>query len=132
MLNIVLWLSQILMALLFGLHGRTLLFLPDPVPEPMGWVHDVWGPFRIFIGLAEVAAAVALLVPGIARRLRPEGSIARFTILTPMAAGGLAFVMVSAFVFHALRGETANLPFNLVLALLLLALGWLRWKKAPL
>lgn len=88
MLNIVLWLFQILMALLFGMHGRTLLFLPDPVPEPMGWVHDVWGPFRIFIGLAEVAAAVALLAPGIARKLRPEGTIARFTILTPWPLGG--------------------------------------------
>ncbi len=127
-----LWLLQLLMAFFYAMHGRAMLFRPDPLPEPMAWMHDIWAPLRAFVGLAEIAAAAALVLPGLAQWLRPERTTALVTSLTPLAAVGLAFVMASAFVFHLLRGELGNLPSNVVLVLLLLSLGWLRWKKVPL
>ena len=52
--------------------------------------------FRIFIGVAEVLAAVGLTLPGITRTL---------PWLISLAAAGLMIVMVSATVFHIMRGD---------------------------
>jgi hypothetical protein len=62
--------------------------------------------FVRFIGTMELLGAVGLIMPPLTRIL---------SWLTP-AAAGLAFVLVSAIVFHAMRGETGQtLPINLVL-----------------
>ena len=117
MLNMVLWIFQVLAAGFFGMHGFALLNPPDPLPEPMLWMQDVGTPVRLFIGLAEVAAALGFILPGLTRRK---------TWLTPTALAGAAFVMASALVFHLFRGETANLPGNLVMGVLLSATAWAR------
>lgn len=58
------------------------------------------------IGLAELLGAAGLILPwatGIAE------------VLTPVAAIGIAALQAGAFVTHARRRETKNLPVNLVL-----------------
>jgi len=55
--------------------------------------------FRIFIGVAEVLAAVALTLPSITRVLPWP---------IPCAAAGLMIMMIGATVLHAARGETGS------------------------
>ena len=64
-MNITLWVLQVLLAVAFLAHGLLLLFPPADMVELM---NSTIGPsFRIFIGVAEVLAAVGLTLPGITR-----------------------------------------------------------------
>ena len=55
--------------------------------------------FRLFIGVAEVLAAVGLILPGVTRIL---------PFLTVWAVAGLMIVMGSATILHLFRGEGAS------------------------
>src|SRR5206468_8131741 len=93
-MNILLWVLQVLLALIFVAHGWLLLSPPASLIEQM---NAAMSPaFRIFIGVAEVVAAFGLIVPA-ATRIQP--------FWVPAAAGGMVFVMISATVFHIMRGE---------------------------
>jgi uncharacterized membrane protein YphA (DoxX/SURF4 family) len=79
-----LWVAQGLLAALFLFAGGFKLVTPiaamtQQVPLP--------GLFLRFIGLAEVASALGLVLPGLLR-IRP--------ILTPLAAAGLVIIMSGA------------------------------------
>src|SRR6478609_7120430 len=79
-----LWVVQVLLAALFLFAGGFKLVAPlaemtRQMPLP--------GPFLRFIGLAEVAGALGLILPGLLR-IRP--------ILTPLAAAGLVIIMSGA------------------------------------
>ena len=76
-----------------------------------------------FIGAAEIVGALGLLLPALTR-IRPS--------LTPMAAGGLATIMVLATVVHLVRGEMSLVPVNLVLGGLAVFVWWGRTQKAPI
>src|SRR3712207_9437057 len=83
--NIGLWILQALLAALFAWHGQLMAF---PPAELVAMIDANIGPnLRVFIGVAELLAAVGLLLPGITRIL-PS--------LTPLAAAGLMIVMSSA------------------------------------
>src|SRR5918997_1850248 len=80
----VLWIIQVLLALIFLFSGGMKLVLPieemtAQVPLP-GW-------FVRFIGVAEVLGALGLILPGLFRVRKG---------LTPLAAVGLAVIMVGA------------------------------------
>ncbi len=66
-MNIVLWILQVLLAALFLWHGHLLLFPPAELVEIINREFDLW--FRTFLGIAEVLAAVGLMVPGMIRVL---------------------------------------------------------------
>src|ERR1700732_4996644 len=79
--------------------------------------------FRQFIGVAEIAAAIGLIVPP-AIHVLPS--------LAPLGAGGVAVIMAGATVRHARRGETREVVGTVVLGLLAVATLWLRWQVVPL
>jgi uncharacterized membrane protein YphA (DoxX/SURF4 family) len=106
-MDIVLWIMQILLALLFVFHGWTMLTTTTTVSQPaMAYILAIPMPFRRFIGVAEILAAVGLILPWLTQ-IAP--------VLTPLAAAGLAVVMVGAIIFHIPRKEYPNTVFNLVL-----------------
>ena len=76
-----------------------------------------------FIGAAELAGALGLLLPSLTR-IQPR--------LTVLAALGLIVVMVLASAFHLSRGEGAMLPMNLALAAVAAFIAWGRSKAAPI
>ena len=83
-LNVALWTVQVLLALLFLFAGGSKLVLPiaemtKQMPMP-GW-------FLRFLGVAEIAGALGLALPGLFHR-RPE--------LTPLAARCLVIIMSGA------------------------------------
>lgn len=75
--------------------------------EQMDWVNDFSMRSIRLIGIAELAAAVALVVP-------PLLGVAEF--LTPLAAAGVVLLMVGAALVHVRRHENGMMLVNLVIA----------------
>jgi uncharacterized membrane protein YphA (DoxX/SURF4 family) len=120
-MRIVLWVLQVLLAAMFVWHG--LLYMAPPA-EMVDLMNSMIAPgFRMFIGAAELLAAVGLILPA-ATRILPW--------LTPLAAAGLMIITGSATVFHLSRGETSNAIFTVVLFLLATIVAYMRWKVAPI
>ena len=123
-MNIALWIVQGLLALAFLLAGSMKAFAPlTTVRKNMSWANDVGVPFVRFIGIAELLAAIGLILPAI------TGIQSWLTIA---AALGLVVVMVSASIFHASRREYQNIGMNVVLLLLAAFIVLGRWALAPL
>ena len=123
-LHVTLWVAQVLLAAMFVMSGLMKLSQPiDALEASLPWVTSVPAMLVRFIGLAEFAGALGLLLPSLTR-IQPR--------LTALAALGLAVVMLLAAGFHATRGETAMIPMNAVLALVALFVAWGRGKAAPI
>jgi putative oxidoreductase len=123
-MNIALWIVQGLLALAFLLAGSMKAFAPlNTMRKNMSWANDVAAPFVRFIGVAELLAAIGLILPAI------TGIQSWLTIA---AALGLVVVMVSASIFHASRREYQTIGMNVVLLLLASFVVLGRWAMAPL
>src|SRR5580704_2560167 len=94
-MNIALWVLQILFAALFMLHAVLHLFPPPRLKEILA--EQNLGLKRTIATWAEVPASLGLILPG---------AVSIATWLTPLAALGLALVMVGAATFHVSRKET--------------------------
>ena len=120
-MNIVLWVLQVLLAVAFLAHGVLLLFPPADMLEVMN--ASMSPGFRMFIGVAEVLAAVGLTLPGITR-IQPW--------FIPAAAAGLMIVMISATVLHIRRDELSAAATTAVLLVLATYVAYMRWKVMPI
>src|SRR4026207_1069820 len=94
-MNRALWIVQGLLAALFLFAGVVKLVLPaeqlmGSVPMPVLFIR--------FIGVVEVLGAIGLILPALLR-IRPG--------LTPLAAAGLAIVMIGATGYTVAAGEGA-------------------------
>ena len=119
--NIVAWILQALLAAQFLFHGY--IFVAPP-PEMVEQMNAAFAPgLRVFIGVAEILAAVGLILPSVTRIL---------PWLTPLAAAGLMIVTGSATVLHLVRAETGNAIYTAVLFLLLAAVAYVRWRVRPI
>ena len=103
-MNIVLWVLQVLLAVAFFAHGWLFLSPPAEIAEQMNASMPRW--FQLFLGVAEVLAAVGLTLPGLTR-IMPW--------LVTWAAGGIMIVMASATAFHLFRGEISSAAITLLL-----------------
>jgi uncharacterized membrane protein YphA (DoxX/SURF4 family) len=88
-MNIVLWVLQVLLAVAFFAHGWLFLSPPPEIAEQMNASLPRW--FQLFLGVAEVLAALGLTLPGLTR-IMPW--------LVTWAAGGIMIVTVSATAYH--------------------------------
>ena len=123
-MHIALWVVQILLAVLLLMTGAMKAFMPlDEVAKTMRWVPDVPAGLVRFIGLAELAGAVGLILPS-ATKIRPK--------LTPLAAAGLGVVVLLGAILHFTRGEGALTPLNFILAAMAAFVAWGRTQKAPI
>ena len=111
--NAALWVIQGLLAALFLFAGGFKLALPLAA---LAKVSPLPAAFLKFIGVCEVTGAVALILPGLLR-IR--------TGLTPLAAAGLAIIMIGATVVTvATQGAApAALPFCVGILAATVALG---------
>ncbi len=120
-----LWVAQVLLAAMFLMAGATKLMSgsAELVAIGMGWAENA--PFLLikFIGLAEVAGGLGLILPA-ATRIMPH--------LTNLAAAGLAVIMVLAAGLHITRGEFEVVPVNVILLALAAFVIWGRTNKAPI
>src|SRR5256885_10687315 len=96
-MNVLLWVLQVLLALAFFAHGCVLLFPAASIVDQMNASLPRW--FQLFLGAAEVLAAIGLTIPG-AARIHPW--------LVSLAAAGVMIVMICASIFHIVRGEVSS------------------------
>lgn len=108
-MNIVLWIIQILLALLFLFAGVTKLLpiMTMPPPPPNMWIPPMW--FLKFIGLCEVLGALGLVLPGLFRRQQ---------YLTVLAAIGLTIIMIGAVVISVTTMGVATAITPLIVGIL--------------
>jgi uncharacterized membrane protein YphA (DoxX/SURF4 family) len=121
LMDILTWILSGVLAALFLLVGAGKLATPyEKLRENprMAWAGDFSPRTVKLIGALEVLGAIGVVLPwllGIAR------------ILTPLAAVGLAAIMVGAILTHRRRGELAQtLPVNAVLLVLAVVVAVLR------
>jgi uncharacterized membrane protein YphA (DoxX/SURF4 family) len=120
-MNIVLWALQVLLAAVFAAHGWLLLF---PPADLLAMMNETMSPaFRLFLGVAEVMAAVGLVLPGITRIL---------PWLISLAAAGLMIVMISATILHIVRSEISSAVITAILLVLVTSVAYMRWKIKPI
>ena len=121
-MNTFLWVAQAVLAFLFLAHGLLFLFPSEAVRKIKKQL-----PFPIrfmrFIYVAEVLAALGLTLPGWTGILPP---------LTPLAAAGLAIIMVGAAILHLSRREISPALVTTVLLALAVLVACARWFVIPL
>lgn len=108
-MNVVVWVASILLAAVFLMAGFAKLTKSkaDLVKNPaMGWAADFSPGVLKFIGTAEVAGALGLILPA---------ALGIATWLVPAAAIGLGLLMIGAAITHGRRKEIPNVAVNLVL-----------------
>jgi putative oxidoreductase len=120
-IDVVLWVLQVLLAVAFLAHG--LMFLNPPAEYVSLMDASMARSLRYFIGVMEVAAAVGLTLPGLTRIM---------PFLVGWAAAGIMIVMVSATVFHAARGEYGSAVTTFILLLLATFVAWMRVRVRPI
>jgi uncharacterized membrane protein YphA (DoxX/SURF4 family) len=118
-MNTVLWILQIVLAAMFAMAGVMKATQPREKLLPnLPWIEEFATPTLRLIGIVELLAAIGLILPaatGIA------------TVLTPLAATGLAVVMVLAAITHARRKEPSAIAINAVLFLVAVVIAWGRF-----
>src|SRR2546426_1291006 len=119
-MNIALWIIQVLLALLFLFAGGMKFVMP--IAEMTKQV-ALPGLFLRFLGVAEVLGALGLILPGLLR-VRPG--------LTPLAAAGLAIIMIGATAITASSMGVAPALMPLVTGILAAFVAYGRWRLAPL
>ncbi|MET7279725.1 DoxX family protein [Kribbella sp. NPDC005582] len=120
-MNIFLWIVAGVLALFFLAAGATKLsqsrrkLLSNP---NMQWVEDFPAGTIKLIGAAEVLGAIGLILPAL---------LGIAPILTPLAAVGLAVIMLGAIVTHGRRKEYQPIVINAVVLVLALVVAIFRF-----
>lgn len=127
-MNIVLWVLQILLAVVFLMAGfmkasKTKDELMGQGGQRMAWVEDVSASNIRLIGILEILAAIGLILPQLTGIL---------PWLTPLAAVGLVFTMIGALALHVRRGDGIQpIVTNVVLLLMAAFVAYGRFVLIP-
>ena len=119
-LTVTLWIVQTLLALVFLFAGTMKFVMPA---AQMAAQSPFSLEFIYFIGVAEIAGALGLILPGLTR-IR--------TGLTPLAAAGLVVIMVGATITTLVIGPAAGAIVPAVCGLLAAFVVEGRWHRAPI
>jgi putative oxidoreductase len=122
-LHIGLWVLQVFLGLAMIMAGFMKLTAPleELLSKGMTFVQEYQPRSVRFIGVSEVLGGLGLILPS-AFRIKP--------ILTPIAAMGIAIIMLLATIYH-ITHEEPTVP-SVVLFLLAVFIAWGRFKKAPI
>ena len=120
-MNIVLWVLQVLLAIAFFAHGLLFLVPPADVVEQMNALLPRW--FQLFLGIAEILAAIGLTLPGMTRVM---------PWLVTWAAVGIMIVMISATILHVVRAETSSAIITAVLLAMATFVAYTRHRVLPI
>jgi uncharacterized membrane protein YphA (DoxX/SURF4 family) len=118
--HIALWIVQVVLALLFLVAGASKLVMSV---EEMTRDVPLPGAFLRFIGVAELAGAAGLILPGLLG-IRPG--------LTPLAAAGLVVIMIGATVVTAATMGLGLALIPAVVGALAAFVAYGRWRQVPL
>lgn len=121
-LHVALWVAQVLLAIVFGMAGFMKLFTPyEHLVSTQAWARSIPAPLVKFIGIAEIAGVLGVILPA-ATRIKP--------MLTPLAATGFVVIMILASIVHVSIGQPP--VTTVIIGGLAAFVAWGRWKKAPI
>lgn len=115
-INILVWIAQGLLAVIFIWAGSMKLFKPEGLPFP--WVKSHPG-LVVITGMIDLLGGLGITLPA-ALQIRPR--------LTIFAAYGIVALMISAMVFHISRGEANSIGVNIFMLFLAVFVAWGRRK----
>lgn len=124
-MNILLWIIQVLLALIFLFGGGTKLVMSTEAMKAMASPNAIILPGALlkFIGVCEVLGALGLILPGLLRRQQH---------LTPLAAAGLLIIMIGAVVLTVMGDGIAMAITPFIVGLLCAFVAYGRSKLVPL
>ncbi|MFC6155397.1 DoxX family protein [Kribbella jiaozuonensis] len=120
-MNVFLWIVAGVLAAFFLAAGATKLSQSRRkllANQNMKWVEDFSARTIKLIGTAEVLGAIGLILPA-ALDIAP--------ILVPLAATGLALIMIGAIITHGRRKEFPPIAINIVILILTALVAILRF-----
>ena len=120
-MNLALWIIAGLLAAVFLIAGANKLFIPRATLAQApggGWVLQFSPRFIKALGAVEILGALGLILPTLLD-IAP--------LLTPLAAAGLALIMVGAATVTLRRQEVKHLLINLTYLALATFVGWGRF-----
>lgn len=118
-MNVFLWILQGLLAAMFLMAGVMKATQPkEKIAEKLPWAEDYSAGTVRFIGIVELLAAVGLILPA---------ALGILPFLTPLAATGLAVVMVLAMNTHRRRNEPGAIAFNAAILVVAVVVAWGRF-----
>lgn len=115
-MNVALWVGQGVLAAVFAVSGAMKMVLSKErmIATGQTGVRDYSLPAIRMIAACELAAVLGLILPGL---------LDRGLVFTPLAAVGLAIVMVGAAIAHTRLHEPRNVAINAVLFVICLAVA---------
>ena len=117
-MNIALWVTQILLALIYGSAAFRKLFQLEKVRADQEWARQSSNRYIRFVALSQLLGVAGMLFP------IPTGI---FPWLTPLAAIGFCLIQILAAERHIRLKEYNILPVNLFLFVLSLFIAVGRW-----
>jgi len=108
-MNTILWIVQAILAVMFLFAGVMKVFQYERAKASWPWVKEASRGFVSFVGIVDLFGAIGIVLPKLTGIL---------PWLTPLAAVGLAVLMLLATIFHVRRGENSVIGFNLFLLVL--------------
>ena len=119
-LNILLWVAQVLLAITFIWAGTMKLVKPTDLPWP--WVKENPGLVKA-AGIFDLLAGIGIILPTLLP-IQPK--------ITIYAAYGTVLLMLAAIIFHISRGEASQIGFNIFVSIIAVFIAWGRQKKAQI
>lgn len=116
------WVFSIVLAIVFLVTGVIKVFRYPKAQNLFSWAKDMPRILVLAIGVVEILGALGLVLPAAA---------GIYSWLTPMAAVVLASLMLSAALFHMLRGEKDEAILPVFLLILLVFVTYFRWSLMP-
>jgi uncharacterized membrane protein YphA (DoxX/SURF4 family) len=105
-MNNLVWILQWIMAVIFASSGLLIIILPkEKLVSRLSWVRNYSDGTRLFICVSKIVGAIGLIVPRYFNIL---------PVLTPIAAIGLAIIMVLAMLYHIKKNELKDIPATIL------------------
>lgn len=122
-MNKALWVAQLLAGLFFLFVGALHFMVPEGLPSTFEWMYELSDTLHYVSGIAEILGGLGLILPAVTR-IQPQ--------LVPLAASGLALVMLGAVIYHLGRGEAVNVVSNVLWIIVTGFIAYGRWKLVPI
>lgn len=122
LLDVGLWIVQALLAVVFLLAGAMHAFRYEAAKKSLPWVKDLPRGVVTLDGAAEILGALGVILP------RLTGIL---PVLIPLAAAGLALIMVVAISLRARRKEYSAIGVTAILFLMAAFVAYGRWFLVP-
>jgi len=117
-MNTTIWIIQGILATVFTASGLIILLYKEKLKSKLSWLNEYSSVMVVWICLSKIAGAVGLILPMYCNIL---------PILTPIAAFGIAAIMILALAYHIRKKEYKDAPATILFLVLALFVAYNRF-----